>query len=251
MRQDKTTTMIRNNKHHYLRSLFLLLVMMVMGATGAWGEDYSGTYYIGTVNTVDQFYLCPTEGYYFYDVQNETYTTDSNGNPFLTTYKCKSTTGYDVSKALWIIEKHPSQNYYYIKHASDNKYLTYNQALLSGNLGRLRVHLEDSPANDDYALFKIEYASASSSYDIISKYAEDNNIDPDQNQPRKYLNINKGNKQDLMGTNADVVNSVNVGGIIGLWRVGSAEQQATGRFFLEEVVAQPASIKKAHRMLMI
>lgn len=196
--------------------------------------DYSGKYFIGTMNQTDGYYLCPTEEYYSYDIQNDKYISEDNGNPFLTTYKCKSTSGYDVSKALWIIEKHPSLNYYYIKHANDNKYLTYNKALLSDNKGRLRVHLEDSPANADYALFKIEYASASSSYDIISKYAEDNKIDPDQNQPRKYLNINKGNKQDLKGTNADVVNGVNVGGIIGLWRVGSAEPQATGRFFLEE-----------------
>lgn len=221
--------------------LLLLFLMLILGSGNVWGQtDYSGTYYIGTVDNTNGFYLCPTSDYYFYDSQNEPhYTSTPNGNPFLTTYKCKNTSGYDAREALWIIEKHPSLNYYYIKHASDKKYLTYNDAILS-NKGRLRVHLEESPAEDDYALFKIEYYSASQSYDIISKYAEDNDIDPDdKNRPRKYLNINKGNKQDLKGTNTEVVDKINVGGIIGLWSVGSAETQATGRFFLEEYIPRP------------
>lgn len=220
-----------------LRYTLLLLLMTLGGKMNtAWGQtDYSGTYYIGTVDQTNGFYLCPTEEWYYYDGQNDTYTNSPNGNPFLTTYKCKSTSGYNASNALWTIEKHPSQNYYYIKH--DGKYLTYNKALFT-NKGRVRVHLEDSPANDDYALFKIEYVSASSSYDIISKYAEDNNIDPDSNKPRKYLNINKGNKQSLKGKD-DKVDNIEVGGIIGLWTAGSSEGQGTGRFFLEDYITRP------------
>ena len=198
---------------------------------------YSGTYYIGTVDQTNGFYLCPTnDSYIFYDPENNTYTTDKNGNPFLTTYKCKSTNGYNSSNALWIIEKHPSLNYYYIKHASDGKYLTYNDAFFL-NTGRVRVHLEDSPA-DDYALFAIEYMSSTNSYDIISKFAEDNNTYQDNNKARKYLNINKGNKQSLKG-DGDPFNGINTGGIIGLWTAGSSETQATGRFFLEDYITRP------------
>ena len=60
-----------------------------------WGEetpDYSGTYFIvsGRTDQYDvnkpeaNFYLCPTEGWYFYDGTNS-YTTTDNGKPFLTT----------------------------------------------------------------------------------------------------------------------------------------------------------------------
>ncbi|MBP5800140.1 MAG: chitobiase/beta-hexosaminidase C-terminal domain-containing protein [Prevotella sp.] len=225
-----------------MRFVVTLLLMMFVGVGDVWGQtDYSGVYYIGTVDNSNGYYLCPTEEWNYYQNSNPYYTNTAdpdNVMPFMTTYKCKSTSGYDKRKAVWIIEKHPSSNYYYIKHALDDKYLTYNAAFLS-NKGRVRVHLEDSPANDDYALFKIEYVSASSSYDIISKYAEDNNIDPDNNKPRKYLNINKGNKPSLQGTNADVQDGVNCGGIIGLWTAGSSEGQGTGRFFLEDYITRP------------
>ncbi len=210
-------------------------------------DGYSGVYYIGTVthsteSTADNFYLCPTEDYYDYQSTSPYYTNGDNGMPFLTTYKCRSTGGYDERKALWVIEKHPSLDCYYIKHAIDGKYLTYNASFLA-NKGRVRVHLEESPSNDDYALFFINYYNATDSYEIISKYASDNNIDPDSGKPRKYLNINKGNKQSLQGTNADATQAILTGGIIGLWTSGNSESSGSGRFFLESAVSiAPPSI---------
>ena len=227
-----------------LRLVVTLLLMVVVGVSEVKAQmvDYSGKYYIGTVNQTNGFYLCPTEDWYYYQSTSPYYTNTADEDPdkvmpFLTTYQCKSTSGYDASEAVWEIRKHESQNYYYIIHVSSGKYLTYNVAPFS-NKGRVRVHLEKSPANDDYALFKIEYASASSSYDIISKYAEDNNIDPDNNKPRKYLNINKGNKQSLKGKD-DKVDNIEVGGIIGLWTAGSTESTGSGRFFLEDYITRP------------
>ena len=51
--------------YRHLRSL-LLLLMMTVGATGAWGEtDYSGTYFIAngngysSTNAANNFYLVP------------------------------------------------------------------------------------------------------------------------------------------------------------------------------------------------
>lgn len=206
--------------------------------------DYSGTYYIGTLNQEDGYYLCPTKEWYNYKSSSPFYSSYSSETgdeqPFLTTYPCKSTSGYDSYNAVWIVEKQ-SNGYYYIKHASDKKYLTYNDAFLD-NKGRVRVHLEDSPAIEDFKLFKIEYVAASSSYDIISKYAEDNNEYPDKNKPRKYLNINKGNQQSLQGTTADNTQAIPSGGIIGFWTAGSSEQQGTGRFFLEPASAARPTI---------
>ena len=204
-------------------------------------DGYSGVYYIGTVNhstesTADNFYLCPTEDYYDYQSTSPYYTNGDNGMPFLTTYKCRSTGGYDERKALWVIEKHPSLDCYYIKHAIDGKYLTYNASFLA-NKGRVRVHLEESPSNDDYALFFINYYNATDSYEIISKYASDNNIDPDSGKPRKYLNINKGNQQSLAGTNADGTQAILTGGIIGLWTAGNSESSGSGKFYLESAVS--------------
>lgn len=134
-------------------------------------------------------------------------------------------------KALWVIEKHPSLDCYYIKHAIDGKYLTYNAGFFS-NKGRVRFHLEESPSNNDYALFFINYYSATGSYEIISKYASDNNIDPDSNKPRKYLNINKGNQQSLAGTDADKTSPFYSGGLIGLWTVVILKVQEVAGFTL-------------------
>lgn len=218
----------------------LLLLMMTVGVNGAWGQettDYSGIYYIGSngykaANTTTNFYLCPTVGYKYYDSANSTYTNENNGQPFLTTYQCRGTDGYDSQEALWIIEKHPNQEYYYIKHASDNKYLTYNPAIFS-NLGRVRVHLEDSPV-EDAALFSIEYVSSKSSFDIKSKKAIDNST---YNGDRIFLNVNKGNKQSLVG-DGDAFNGINTGGIIGLWTSGSASE-TNGMFYLEDYIQKP------------
>ncbi len=228
----------RNMISKYIHKIALFLLLLTVGVMDVWGQttDYSGTYYIGAVdhgNTpANNFYLCPTENWRYYDSENSpSYTSIPNGQPFLTTYKCRGTVGYDENNAKWIIEKHPTSNYYYIKHASDNKYLTYNAPVLS-NIGRARVHLEDSPTNDDYALFAISYDSSKKAYNIISKYAEDNNNDSDNNG-RKFLNVNKGNKQSLEGTNQETINGISTGGIIGLWTKGTTETDGTGKFYLE------------------
>ena len=221
----------------FLRTM-LLLLMMTVGVGETWGQtDLSGTYYIATVthseNPAENYYLCPTEEWYYDNTTG--YTSTNNGKPFLTTYKCRPTGGYE-SKAIWVIQKHPTSNYYYIKHGS--QYLTYNVAYFS-NTGRVRVHLEDN-LNSDYQLFAINYHSSSKSYEIISKYADDNDtyIDTSTNKERKYLNINKGNKDSFQGKE-DKVDEIETGGIIGLWTNGAAENQGTGRFYLEESFPRP------------
>lgn len=205
------------------------------------GTLSSGLYYIvsggnnGTNNQIvynsetpaTNYYLCPTESWYYYQSSSPYYLkhTDSpnndNGMPFMTTYQCLNDNNYDSNKALWCIKKKGDTDYYYIIHVVSGKYLTYNDAYFS-NTGRVRVHLEDySAAKDDYVLYKIEYVSTFGSYDIISKYAEDNNTYQSNGRSRKYLNVNKGNRPSLIGTDADKTTPAYSGGIIGFWTYGA------------------------------
>ena len=115
--------------------LLMLLLMMTVGATGAWGEtDYSGTYFIAngngysSTNAANNFYLVPAT--------NANYATDQ---PHLTTTKSGQ-----VLNCCWQIVK--NGDYYRIIHVADGKYLTANPAMAgtSGNdVGRLRVHLQE------------------------------------------------------------------------------------------------------------
>lgn len=245
--------------------------MILLGGVSAWGQtDYSGTYYIasgGNNGTYDNivydadapttnFYLCPTDKWYYYQSTSPYYlqhtdtpSSNDNGMPFMTTYQCRNGS-YTANKAIWAIEKKSEENYYYIKHVRSGKYLTYNDAYFS-NTGRVRVHLEDySSEKDDYALFAVEYISSTNTYDIKSKYAEDNNKYPDNNVARKYLNVNKGNKQSLVGTSADKTTPAYSGGIIGFWTAGSVSDQ-NSRWVLEDVIPAPVISQQNHNTITI
>ena len=231
-----------------LTKILTLTLLLLAGANVAWGQTITdGLYYIASggnngsnnqivyygVKNTNNYYLCPTEKWYYYQFDSPYYLkhTDNpnndNGMPFMTTYQCLNDDNYDSNKALWYIKKNGDSDYYYIIHVVSGKYLTYNDAYFS-NTGRVRVHLEDySAAKDDYALFKIEYVSTFDSYDIISKYAEDNNTYQDtsnNNRPRKYLNVNKGNRPSLVGTDADKTTPAYSGGIVGFWSFGAYYQ---------------------------
>ena len=230
MKRNNVTMMTRKNR------LILLLLMMTMGATGAWGDDLPGVYFIASrdyveSNTTTNFYLCPTENWFYYQSTSPYYTNTPNGMPFMTTYKCRDGV-YDVLNAVWSIEKKGNTNYYYIKHLSDGKYLTYNVAMGDkSNAGRMRVHLEASPADDDAAQFQITYVDANSCYEITTK----------KENSRKYLNptgpsSGNGNINSLVGTNARTdgpTGCPNVGGIIGLWTGGSGSDN-NSKWYLED-----------------
>ena len=151
---------------------------MLFGSTSIWGQtDYSGTYYIASVgynvaNTTTNYYLCPTEGWCYYQATDD-FTGTDNDMPFLTTYQCRNGV-YDATKAVWIIEKAPAPNssYYYIRQAITGRYLTSNGTIrTTGNADRMRIHLEAiEPENlDDKQLFTI---AAYSTYLTISPKGE-------------------------------------------------------------------------------
>ena len=121
-----------------LVSLFLLLVL---GSTSVWGQDYSGMYYIESYNSYDanftpEYYLVPTINC-FYD--------NDEDKPHLTTYK----TGGDKN-SIWRVEpvSEGTKTYYRLIHNATGKYLVVNNAIpeLAASsvkqAHRKRVHLE-------------------------------------------------------------------------------------------------------------
>lgn len=220
----------------HIRKLIMLLALLAPAAV--WGQtDYSGVYYIGTAgynagNPANNYYLCPTEGWIYYKPTDE-WSTDGTTypNPFLTTYKCK-TSAYNSgnsSTAVWYVEKHPNQNYYYIRHASDGKYLVSN-GQISGttNANRMRVHLEELSGDpDDKALFSIY---SYSTYLVISPKSSDG-----WNGDYKWYTVNNGNKDYLVGngSNGGPTGYTATGGIIGLY----TENDANAKFYLEPALS--------------
>ena len=240
--------MIRNN----IYKISIVLLLMLLGVTNAWGQtDYSGTYYIASkANKVDgddkvtsytpddstnNFYLCPTEDWYYYVTKNE-FQTNDNGQPFLTTFKCKNGE-YDASKAVWIVQKHPTeQDCYYIIQKSTGKYMMSNgQIKSSTNANRVRVHLESvaAPATlGDSALFEI--TSHDDHLDIIPHSSDGRNGD------YKYLVVNNGNFTNLKAneTKADGPKGTygqGTGGIISLY-----EHENNAKFYFEDYIPRPS-----------
>ena len=218
----------------------LTSLLLLAGGSEAWGQTsgYSGVYYIGTAgynaNTpTNNYYLCPTEGWIYYEPDNK-WSDDGTTypNPFLTTYKCKTNDYHsgNPSTAVWYIEKHPTQDYYYIKHASDGKYVISNgQISGTSNANRMRVHLESvAPEDlDDKALFSIYPYSG---YLVISPKSP-----AGWNGNFKWYTVNGGNKDYLVGngSNGGPTNHTETGGIIGTY----TENDANAKFYLENALS--------------
>ena len=212
-----------------LTKILTLTLLLLAGANVAWGQtDLSGVYYIGSkdwklANTTTNYYLCPTEGWCYYKATND-FTSTDNGQPFLTTYQCRNGV-YEANKAVWIIEKHPSEDYYYIKHAIDGKYLIFNgQIRTTSNSDRMRVHLESMTSLGDNALFSI--TANGTGYNIKPK------------DFAKHLTVNDGNKPALTGQSGKTGGPTGYQNTSGI--VGTYEQiTVTSYFYLEETVMFP------------
>ena len=228
---------------YVLQKLLSLVVLVILGTINVLAQSFEpGLYFIASrdyvpANTTTNFYLCPTEGWYYYQSESPYYTNTADPNnvmPFMTTYQCRDGVSYNALNAIWSIEKKGETNYYYIKRVIDGKYLTYNVAMGDGsNVGRMRIHLEESPANDDDALFEISWVGSKNCYDIKTKNDGGGN--------RKFMNVTgpqkgNGNINELVGTNArndGPTGCKNVGGIIGLWTSGSSGDD-NSRWYLED-----------------
>ena len=194
--------------------------MMTVGVSEVWGDDdpYVGTWFIKSVSankyTPGDYYICPTEGWIYYTGTNS-FTETPNGQPFLTTYQCKTADYDDVRKAVWKIEK--SDNYYTIKHALDGRYMVYNGKISDASAGRIRVHLAnvDIPTSEGYELFVIGTNTAGN---IV--------ISPKNESTTNFFNVCQGNINDLAGSTLFNKKAKNDGptshkndihGTIGLW----------------------------------
>ena len=232
----------------FLRTM-LLLLMLTLRVNVAWGQDtdYSGTYYIGSKATkqnntansytynseelANNYYLCPTEGWYFYNGDNNTnngWTETDNGKPFLTTYKCLEDGEYDVSKAVWVIEKKTNTDFYYIKQKKTtanekNRYLVSNKQIKDAGVRRMRVHLEEFADNEtafaslgDLALFEITTVpdNLASNCLYIMPHSADGRVNKEP-----YLVVNDGNYNNLKAgvTKNDGPNSTYTQGTIGVY----------------------------------
>ena len=218
-----------------LRSAVMLIFMMVVGVNEALAEDdYSGTYYIAnykleensgyysTSNLTKNYYLCPTEGYVFFQ-SPKNYSTSDTGMPFLTTYKARNHADYDLRKMVWIIKK--SGDYYTIQHALTGKYITYNEQIQgTSNAGRMRFHLEESDDPGDNMKFEINNPTGTR-YTLCPKNSNSNSLNPAT-----------GNKDNLTADGGSGGPAgVSVGGIVGQYESGSEGSQ----WVLEEAVLFP------------
>ncbi len=217
----------------------LLLLLLTVGTGSVWGQDYSGVWYIASVGynagtPANNYYLCPTEGWCYYQATND-FTGTDNGMPFLTTYKCRSAAYHsgNPNDAIWIIEKAPAPNssYYYIRQASTGKYLTSNGTIqTTGNADRMRIHLEAvAPENlDDKELFTItEYNTylTISPKGVVGGAAD-----------RNWLTVNGGNKDSLKGASGKTggpTGYANTAGIVGVY----TQNDANAPFYLEKALS--------------
>ena len=223
-----------------LRLVVSLLLFLVLGSGSVWGQtDYSGVYYIGSVGynagtPANNYYLCPTERWCYYQATDD-FTGTDNGMPFLTTYKCKTNDYHSGNSrdAIWTIEKAsaPNSDYYYIKQTSTGRYLTSNGTInTTGNADRMRVHLETvAPENlDDKQLFTIaEY----STYLTISPKGMVGGA-----ANRNWLTVNGGNKNALTGQSGKgngPTGYTNTAGIIGVY----TQDDANAPFYLEKALS--------------
>ena len=214
----------------------IVLVMMVVGTTRVWADDYSGTYYLANNNlknnqydykgydNSDNFYLCPAQEYY----NGTTTYTQVNEKPFLTTNKTRQT-----DESLWIVEKVTEEgytNYYTIKQKVGNDYwfITVNDNIQGINKAhRRRVHLEKLESNEltDRNYFTIELITTQ---DGIKGYTI-GCVNSYKNGENGYLNPAGGNYAQYTANGSDH------GGIVGFYKKGAIGKDASGSVWFFEV----------------
>jgi len=135
----------------------LLLLLLTLGTTTAWGAFSEGLYYIKS-NSDATYYLCPSIGCYYGNNVDQ---------PHLTTFK----TGGDQYSIWKIVPVENETDTYYIIHYKTGRYLKSNEDFTTDNgtkHNRKAVHLEVKPSTltDDFKFF---IKNNSSPYHIYPK----------------------------------------------------------------------------------
>lgn len=228
-----TQKSIYNDVSFFMTSCLTSLLLLMLGAGSAFAQtDYSGIYYIGCVSydagsPANNYYLCPTEGWCYYKAIDD-FDGDDTGMPFLTTHKCRDGV-YNVNeKAVWIVEKHPSEEFYYIKRAYDGKYIVQNgQISTTTDANRMRVHLEALTVPDNKALFAL--IPNGTAFNIKPKNLA------------TYWTVNGGNDNSLKGVSGKAngpTGYANTKGIIGFY----PSLNENSNFYLEKATIDPPVI---------
>ena len=201
------------------------------------GIDYSGIYYIANrdagnyiYQNPEYYYLCPATNYYDAD----------DLQPFLTTYK---TNRDDNSKWQVIFVKTDNGvDYYYLYHIQTEKYLTFNDKLVSNNADRVRVHLQSEIGENDKSLFYFTTSSyidegtkpnfvTENGLNIIPK-GETKSLNPAKNNFNSYDGKNESNPGSFTDKHG---NTVYCGGLIGIYTASDAR----GLWYLEDSMESP------------
>lgn len=231
------------------RSLIIMLIFLLMGNINAWGQDYSGYWYMANNSAnnnnnwkgyanADNFYLCPSNW-----LMNPDETDEDNQMPYLTTFKTEQD-----DDSYWKIEKAPVEGYYYIIHVATGKYLTVNDPPYKNGKQRVRVHLEKFASTT--LLTTRNYFSISDkgnagegrnkAYRYTIGCHDDFKVTVSGNNCQ-YLNPPSGNfnskdPSDKSKVKDDNGNDVNIGGIIGFYNYTDAGSQW---YFEQKSCAKP------------
>ena len=247
-----------------LRYAAILLLMMVLGVSGAWGQgqtgpvgtDYSGYHFIANYNGYKanskstNFYLIPSIKDYI-DADSE--------QPFLTTYKSYNYTSYDhpspgyanlnngcpEDHSLWQIiyaGNDGDRDYWYLKHVSSSMYLCFNSFVYSSNKDRARVHLESKPenSNEDKWKFSITagaYASTTNPLPLaIIPKGETKSLNPAKDCKESPFGTTEGGGGSYTSANGEIVY---FGGIVGYYDlINSNKNQPGSHWILETPVCE-------------
>ena len=203
------------------------------------GYDYSGTYYIANharggysgTSRYDNFYLCPSTNMYAVD------------QPFLTTFKERSTNNPSPQNAKWTIEYAKTENnvdYYYLIHSS-NKYLTWHDVMTIGDNGnktdRVRLHLQATLDESKALFYFTEGNKGENDYNICLKGVKCSkntvgSLNPAKDNVNDYAGVNQNwNNVGSFTDPIDGTTKVWCGGLIGIFE----QNDPTGVWYLEEV----------------
>ena len=233
VRHGRTPVRLGTHSSALRNALRTMLLLLTLGTTTAWADDFSGIWYIannanhGDATIGTHWYLVPgadphghyADAYFHNQYCNTSgsgdYTGDNYGDPekpFLTTYQ----TSQDLN-SIWIVVS-TDDGYYNIIHAKTGKYIVYEPPYQDAP-NRKSVHLESTTTPGDNAKFAIT-GSLTGPINIRPVSVEDGN---------RFFNpaVGQGNYERYYGT-GDYLHT----GMIGLYSGSDGNSQ----WYLEDAL---------------
>jgi len=211
------------SKGNTLKSLSLLIVMMVVGVCGAWGQS-EGVYYIANHansdnnpsytydgdNPANNFYLVPAKNPQLPDYRDAYYSSNyetSDGDPekpYLTTFQ----TNQNINSA-WVI-KSAGDNKFFLIHVETGEYAVYQTTPdCTGFTHRKVIHLENLTDPDNTAKAKFYIENGNTAYTFRPQSLSGNT--------NRFFNPSGGNKPVYYGSYQNNFGNCNNLGLIGVF----------------------------------